>query len=75
MDENKIKISFDTRFYKKEAIDEAVIDFKEICESEISNRENIIEVFLIPKQKESGDILCYEFSNYVLGLMKNKCLV
>jgi hypothetical protein len=68
----KIYITFNSKFYKKEAIEAALKDFIEVCEGKILN--NKIDVELTPKQ-EIKEPLKEEFCNYVLGMMKNKGLV
>ncbi len=66
-----MKIVLNNKFYKKEAIIQAVNDFKKICNAKILNSR--IEVELKPK--ENIENLEHEFSNYVLGLMKNNGIV
>ena len=82
----KIKIKLSKEFYKKEAIETALEDFKDICEGIIitsnqtedkdkrdkDERYTIIE--LMPK-KEIKEPLKEEFCNYVLGIMKNNNLL
>lgn len=64
----KVKISLNNKFYSKEAVKEALNDFKKVCKGRILN--NNMEVELESKEKIS--LLEEEFCNYVLGLMKNK---
>lgn len=73
--QNRIQISFNRNFYCINAIEEAIEDFSEICESRFidKNNDNII-VELNPKHKLDVP-LKEEFCNYVLGLLKNKGLV
>ena len=66
-----MKIKFNHQFYKKEAIEEAINDFRTLCDGRILNMEITVEI--IPKENIKN--LEEEFSNYVLGLMKNKILV
>ena len=66
-----MRLRLNNKFYSKEAIEEALKDFKEICKGRILN--DGIEVELEPK--EEVKLLKEEFCNYVLGLMKNKTLV
>jgi hypothetical protein len=66
-----MKIKLNKKFYNKEAVKEALQEFKEVCKGNVLNDE--IEVELKPK--ENIDLLEEEFCNYVLGLMKNKMLV
>lgn len=67
----KIRIRLSSKFYKKEAVEEALRDFNEVCKGKIISNE--IEVELEPK--EDIENLNEAFCNYVLGLMKNKTLV
>ena len=68
---NRIRIRLSKNFYNKEAIMSALDDFKEICKGKIINDD--IDVELEPK--EPIKCLKEEFSNYALGMMKNKMLV
>lgn len=64
---NEVFVSFNEYFYKKEFVDQAVVDFKEACDIE-KTEEGLL---LRPKEEMDIDTLGYEFYNYVLGLMKN----
>ena len=64
-------IRLNNKFYNGDAIKNALKDFKDICEGEILN--NSFEIKLIPK--ENVENIKKEFSNYVLGLMKNDLMV
>ncbi len=66
-----MKLKLNKQFYNLEAVKEALSDFSKICDGKIINES--IEIELIPK--EDSKFLAEEFSNYVLGLMKNKSLV
>jgi hypothetical protein len=66
-----MKIKLNNRFYDRTAVEEALRDFKKVCEGRILNDK--IEIELEPKEKL--DCLEEEFCNYVLGLMKNKSLI
>ena len=65
----KIRVKLNAEFYDKSVIDEALRDFKEICDGEIINKEFEIE---LEQKAELDTPLKEEFCNYVLGLMKNK---
>ena len=67
----KMKIKLNNKFYNKEAVEEALDDFKEVCQGRILNEK--IEVELEPKEETEN--LQEEFCNYVLGLMKNNVMV
>lgn len=64
---NEVYVSLNDIIYSDDAINQAIIDFKDVCDIKKVD-ENLI---LIPKEKIKPEILGYEFSNYVLGLMKN----
>jgi hypothetical protein len=66
-------IKFNSKFYDLDSIKESINDFKEICSGEAVNKNMEIIVTLNPRQDTPN--LKNEFCNYVLGLMKNKCLV
>jgi len=67
----RIKLKLNNKFYNKKAIEEALDNFKEVCNGKILNKD--LEIELEPKEKIEN--LKEEFCNYVLGLMKNKILV
>ncbi|MCG2718333.1 MAG: HxsD-like protein [Nanoarchaeota archaeon] len=64
---NQVLVNFNEQFYKKGFIDQAILDFNEVCE--VDQTED--GLLLRPKGEVNLDILGYEFYNYVLGLMKN----
>ncbi len=74
-----MRILLNSKFYNKNSVEEALKDFKGVCEGRILNNEPTainkkdIEVELKPKEEIKE--LEEEFCNYVLGLMKNKMLV
>ena len=74
IEENKIKIELNKKFYDLDAVKESLKDFNKVCNGTIANKK-VIEITLKPKDKSLTNILGYEFCNYVLGLMKNKTIV
>ena len=64
-------IKLNNKFYSKDAVEEALKDFNDVCNGNILNDD--IEVEL--NEKEDIENVGEEFCNYVLGLMKNKTLV
>ena len=66
-------LRLNNKFYNEKAVKEALKDFKDICKGKILN--NMMEIELDPKEEKEIKQLKEEFSNYVLGLMKNKGLV
>ncbi len=71
---SKAKIVLNEKLYKFGAVREAVRDFECVCPIEVTGKKPIC-VVLKPLSKKSADVICYEFCNYVLALMKNKMLV
>ena len=65
-------LKLNNQFYNMDCVKEALEDFKDVCQSNILN--DSIEIELIQTEEEHK-FLVEEFSNYVLGLMKNKNLV
>lgn len=66
--DNEVIVNFNENFYKKEFIEQALVEFKEVCEAE-RTKEGIV---LRPKEPSTMSLLGYELYNYVLGLMKNQ---
>jgi hypothetical protein len=62
-------------FYSIDAINETLELFKKICLLELKEDNKAIFISFISEEDMDLDILKQEFSNYVLGLMKNKSLV
>ena len=74
MEMNNIMFSLNEKFYKDEAVREALNDFKDICKGRMERDEQgNFKIILIPKKETEK--LKEEFCNYVLGLMKNELLV
>lgn len=65
---NEVLLSFNADIYKKEFIDQSILDFGEICD--IKKTED--GLLLTPKKNVDVDVIGYEFYNYVLSLMKNR---
>ncbi len=64
-------INFNRSFYNLESIKKAIQDYKGLADFDISVDKKNIKVNLKNINPESKDIIKGEFSNYVLGLMKN----
>jgi hypothetical protein len=71
MQNQKIRLNLNAKFYDVDSVKEALNDFGEICEGKILNKNIDVELII----KESVPNLKEEFCNYVLGLMKNKIIV
>jgi len=69
--EEKIRLS--KNFYDKTAVDEAAKDFSHIARFRVVELKNDI-IIAIEETKKTPN-LKEEFTNYVLGLMKNKTIV
>jgi len=72
--ESKFVIHLSKSFYTKEAINESLVDYKDVCSGDVVVGDYFV-VTLVPKEDVGMKVLCGEFCNYVLSLMKNKCLV
>ena len=87
-----VRVRLNNKFYKKDAVEQAIADFKDICNGKIIDDEITVELNELPEtrnqtpeprnqnpnisnQKSVSCKMEAEFSNYVLGLMKNKNLV
>jgi len=71
---NEIRISLNKEFYSVDSVKEAIKKFARITNGKITVKKDI-HITLHPKDKKLVGILGYEFSNYVLSIMKNKNLV
>ncbi len=63
-------IYLNNKFYAKEAIEQALEDFSDICKGEIINEDFQVRLYTDKEVPSLED----EFLNYVLGLMKNEGL-
>lgn len=72
LDENTVELKFNAKFYLRSCILDAVKDFGEICSCEVDDGDRYILVVLRVKGNLNVEELGHEFSNYVLGVMKNK---
>lgn len=64
---NEVILTFNEKIYRWGAVQQAIEDFKTLCEIKIEKKAIILK----PKQKENLEKLGYEFYNYTLGVMKN----
>lgn len=67
------QIRFNTKIYKKGAIEEAISVYSHLAKFKVKDKKDYIEVKIEDIDSEVKGILSDEFSNYVLGLTK-KCL-
>jgi hypothetical protein len=67
MARSEVAFALNERIYRRESIDQAIIDFKTVCD--IERTEN--GLVLTPISDHDAQHLKDEFCNYVLGLMKN----
>jgi hypothetical protein len=66
-----MKVRLSNKFYTKEAVEDAMRSFSELCDAKIV--DDSYEVELIPR----GDMECDiagEFCNFVLGVVKDRQL-
>lgn len=66
-------LKFNTKIYKKEAIQEAVSAYTSLAKFRVKDNKDYIKVKIEDIDAEVKDILIDEFANYVLGMTK-KCL-
>ena len=71
----EVQIRFSKAFYNEVIVKEALIEFANICKVQFKIQPQVIEVYLAPLDFNLLNLVGYEFSNYVLGLMKNKGVV
>jgi len=64
-------INFNRSFYNLESIKKAIQDYKGLADFDIEVEKENIKVNLKNISPESRNVIKEEFSNYVLGLMKN----
>ena len=72
---SEARIELNKRFYDVKSVKESANDFKGVCSCKINVKGGRINVKLIPKNAIDSNVLCLEFCNYVLALMKGKALV
>jgi len=65
------ELRLNSRFYKKTSVLQAIEDFHDVCSCKFEERDDEILVVIRPKIGLDPEMLGYEFSNYVIGLMKN----
>ena len=61
------------KLYSKKAIEQAVRDYREICEASIENEKDYYKIILNKKVSDddiSNNALKNEFCNYCLGMIK-----
>lgn len=66
-EKNEVILRFNSKFYTKESINQALNDFYSVCTA----RKEGDAIILAPKEGIDINMMGYEFYNYVLGLMKN----
>ncbi len=62
-----IRVRLNPQFYTKKCVDEALIDFAQVCTGTFEG--NILT--LRPREDNDKEKIAREFLNYVLALMKN----
>lgn len=70
MDNNEVTIRLNKNFYDIESIKKSVEDFSSLCSAKV-NDGDYIDIILKSKGNSDINLLGYEFSNYVLALMKS----
>jgi len=61
---------FRKELYPEEALDAAIYEVGKNIEVEKKSRGNYFDVSMVPRDAEEAGTLVFEFSNYVLSLIK-----
>jgi aromatic ring-opening dioxygenase LigB subunit len=69
-----VTVRFNPNIYQIEQIKKTISVFKGLCDASIIKKSDIF-VHIKPKDISIMDSIGYEFSNYILGLMKNEAVV
>ena len=69
----EIVINLNKKFYDLGTIKESLDDFRAVCSGKVKNTKRGFRIVL--KANTQSPNLGHEFSNYVLGLMKNKMMI
>ena len=64
----KMKIKLNNKFYRKEAIEQTIEEFKEVCDCRIIDDSFAVEI------GSEEDKIANEFYNFVLGITKDNTL-
>jgi hypothetical protein len=67
--EKKAVVKLNKAFYSREAIEETIKDYSEVCSAKIEEK-NAFLITLEPKEDINLQELCDEFCNYALSMMK-----
>ena len=69
IESDSVILTLNKKFYSKESIKQTINDFKEVCETELSEKE-YFKIVLKPKEECNLREFGLEFANYCLGVMK-----
>lgn len=65
---HSVTLTFNDNLYPKKLIEQALLDFQEVCDSNFENEKLVLK----PRNNEIDiNALGYEFYNYLLGLIKS----
>ncbi|MCX5696229.1 MAG: HxsD-like protein [Candidatus Omnitrophica bacterium] len=66
-------VRFNTRFYKKKAIQKAILAYAHLAKFRVKDCKDYLEVKIENIDTQVKDIFVDEFNNYVLGATKKCC--
>jgi hypothetical protein len=69
---NTVEVSLNKLFYSPKALEDSLIQMREICEGRIIDKKEEIVVILTPYEKYDLEELGLDFCNFVLSVIKNK---
>ncbi len=72
LDEGTVELRFSPNFYLKSCIIDAAKDFGDACNCKVKDWGKDIVVTMHGMEGLDAERMGHEFSNYVLGLMKNR---
>ncbi|MCD6226344.1 MAG: HxsD-like protein [Candidatus Aenigmarchaeota archaeon] len=72
---NLIEVTLNSEFYPDDILEKAIEDYSKLFDIKIDKTKEKLKIILKPKQEiQDLQIIGYEFVNYLLYLIKNRCL-
>ena len=68
INQNKITVNLNKKFYKKESVLQTINDFQEACQTEIKEGPEHFSITLNPLEETNNKKLALEFANYCLSM-------
>lgn len=69
----KMDLKFNTKIYKKKAIQEAISAYSSLAKFKVEDVKDYINIHMKDIDSSVKDVIADEFANYALGMTK-KCL-